>query len=304
MKNILKLAFQFNVLKTWDPFHGQEEPRSVVMTPQRILVAGSNQGNLVFSDTKTDRFWKKNLDKFPVYFLQASPHLVVASTTTDKSFLLDSSGNLLHKFQWQNVTMFQSATEDGTFLRLSSNHWLSCWRKGKEFSIHLPLPHSAHVVAGTVFGNILFFLTLDQVLWIFVWKDHDDVTTENISINVNMEPTNPNIPTFLDVIRSNETPLRYKVLVGGTCHTYVHEVDMIGKKLFSSIRVSGNSQKGCFLPNEHFALQTKDKVLCKTKTSLTNEWNINLDDSSQFQFFSPCLITNNHNTIFISKLEL
>ena len=105
-------------------------------------------------------------------------------------------------------------------------------------------------------------------------------------------------------MRSNDSPLRYSVLIGGTSHTYLHEVDMIGKKIISSIRIEERfCRKGCFLPNDHLMLQKEDKVVIRTKLGSVAEWKIRLDDSSQFQYFAPCLITNDQKTIFISKLE-
>lgn len=296
----LSSAFQFLSWKTWEPFIPSEVPRSVCMTPQKILVSGSNKGNLVFYDLPKERIWTKRLDNYPVYSLVPTSHFTIATTKSYKTFLLDPKGNCFQTFQWPNMTLFQTGTSSGRYVRLASNHWLTCWEKDQIWSLKVPI--QSQVLYGKAVDNLIIFLTIDWNLVVGVWKEKTLQNWFTISL---YKKSTKNIPTYLDVHKSSESPLRFKLLLGGTTHTFIHELDVLEKNVISSVDVEEYTQNGVFLGKDGWiSLQKENKVLIKKNAfTTTSEWEIHLDKNDAFQFSSPALITRDEKKIHIVKLE-
>lgn len=293
-------AFQFLSTKTWDPFPSVgETPRSVVMTPEKTMIAGSNKGRLAFYNINQEKTWIKKIDDFPVYSLQASKYFTIARTTSDRLFLLDHSGNLLESKTWDNLTMFECATPFGMYARLSSDFWLSCWKDGKWSSHLLPSPKGTFVSCGYNFGNLFFFLTLDWNLLVHVWKE--DAIKDYFTIP--LQPMKLDVPTFMDVVRTNEHPLHFKILVGGTQSVSTYDIDLIGRRIISGpvLIDEEGSTKGIILQKEFYLLQQPGKIRLKHRF-VVNDFPVHTEMSSQFQFVHPALITNTHKQVLLMKL--
>lgn len=304
---LFSLAFQMSSWKKYEPFWGTEQPRSVCITPQKLVISGSNFGNVVYQDVQRDKTWKIKLDDFPVYHLQSnSKFLTIAQTKQDSVFLLDDQGEIQEKIKWNNLTMTQFSTPSGMYARLSSNHWLSCWKKGEWTSSRLDIKEKDFVVQGKCMGEFFFFLTLDWKVYVFLWKDRNQFEKKCVfPLQPNFEEKN--MALHFDIICKSESPLFYRMVITGKKKIKVFDLDLVKNQYQekNNYKIEGG-KKSLFMNADQIIFLTRKGI------GFTNEfgvfykddsfYQIDTDYTTHFEYLSPLLIYNDHHSIFIKNM--